>query len=103
MKRKYPVNRYLGVVLTADDDGNYRIKRDAHGQFKLNVWRTGRHTKGKFKKIGQVFLTENELRVAVVAYHKVKYNHRHNYTPLQRFTTAYVSPKLIKIAQQKEK
>lgn len=102
MKRKYPVNRYLGVVLAMDDNGNYQIKKDAKGRFKLNVWRTGRHTKGHFKKIGQVFLTENYLRVAVVAYHKVKYNHRHRYTPLQRFTTAYVSPQLIKEAQAKQ-
>ncbi|XIF19501.1 MAG: Hypothetical protein AJITA_00153 [Acetilactobacillus jinshanensis] len=103
LKRKYPVNRYLGVVLTTDSNGNYHIKKDAHGQFKLNYWRTGRHTKGHFKKIGQVFLTENNLRVAVVAYHTVKYNHRHRYTPLQRFTTAYVSPQLIKKAQEKQK
>ena len=103
MKRKYPVNRYLGVVLTTDSNDEYHIKKDAKGKFKLNYWRTGRHTKGHFKRIGQVFLTENDLRVAIVAYHSVKYNHRHRYTPLQRFTTACVAPDLVKNAQKKLK
>ena len=101
MKAKYRVNRYVGVVLTADPNGNYVIKRDRNHGFKLNLWRTGRHTKGHFKTIGQVFLTENALRVAVVDYAPVKYSRRHRYTPLQRFTTAFVSPELIQVAKQK--
>ncbi len=47
------------------------------------------------KKLGQVFLTENNMMVAVIAVYDVKFNHRHEYTPLQRFTSEYVDKDLI--------
>lgn len=33
--------------------------------------------------------------VAVIAVYDVKFNHRHEYTPLQRFTSEYVDKDLI--------
>lgn len=101
MKPKYKVNCYLGVPVTTDRNGNYVLMKEAHGPVKINKWRTGRHTKGHFKKVGQVFLTENKLRVAVVDYFPVKYNRRHRYTSLKRFTTSYISPELLKEVQKK--
>ncbi len=66
-KAKYPVSEYVGVPVEQDQSGQYVIKDQT--DFQLHSWRTGRHTKGKFKQLGQVFLTENGLSVAVVATH----------------------------------
>ena len=101
MKGRYKVNLYLGIPVNTDPNGKYVIRRDRNGNYKLNQWRTGKHTKGHFKRIGQVFLTENSLRVAVVAYRPVKFNHRHRYTPLRRFTTAFVNSELIQKVKEK--
>ncbi|UQS87458.1 hypothetical protein MOO44_04705 [Nicoliella spurrieriana] len=100
MKGKYKVNRYVGVPVETDNSGNYQIKRDGDGGFKLHDWRTGKHTNGKFKQVGQIFLTENNLKVAVVAYEPVAFNHRHAYTPLQRFTSETVPTALIETAKK---
>ena len=93
MKKKYRVNRYLGVPVITDRNGRY-IPR--HLKQKPSCWRTGRHAKGHFKRLGQVFLTENGLRVAVLKFNPVKYKHRHRYTPLRRFTNSYINSKLLK-------
>ncbi|MBW1605189.1 hypothetical protein [Lactobacillus sp. Sy-1] len=100
MKGKYKVNRYVGVPVETDNSGNYQIKRDADGSFKLHDWRTGKHTNGKFRQIGQIFLTENNLKVAVIDYEPVAFNHRHEYTPLQRFTSEVVSDDLVQSAKK---
>ncbi|GAW98992.1 DUF7671 family protein [Secundilactobacillus mixtipabuli] len=100
-KAKYPVQEYIGVPVEQDDSGQYII-RDKQN-FQLHSWRTGRHTKGKLKKIGQVFLTENHLTVAVVATQPVAYKDRHSITPMQRFTSEYVSDELIQLAKAKLK
>lgn len=98
MKKKYHVNCYLGIPVVTDRNGRYVPKRP---QQKLSRWRTGRHTKGRFKRLGQVFLTENGLRIAVVDFYPVKYNHRHRYSPLQRFTDSYIDSKLLKLLTKK--
>ncbi|ATU70869.1 hypothetical protein CT113_11255 [Levilactobacillus brevis] len=99
MKAKYEVNQYIGVPVQANASGVYEIKREPDGDFKLHSWRTGRHSKGKFTGVGQIFLTENQLKVAVVAASPVAYKERHNFTPMQRLTSERVSDELIQMAQ----
>ncbi|KRK58272.1 hypothetical protein [Fructilactobacillus fructivorans] len=55
MANKYKVMRFTGVPLAMDDAGNYVIKKDENGNFKLHTWRIGKHTRGHFHRIGQVF------------------------------------------------
>lgn len=101
MKGKYKVSQYIGVPLETDDSGNYQIKQDEQGNFKLHSWRTGKHTKGKYQKLGQVFITENNLMVGIVKTIPVAFKDRHEYTPLQRFTSEFVSNELLDKAQGK--
>ncbi|GAX04716.1 hypothetical protein IWT25_00009 [Secundilactobacillus pentosiphilus] len=100
-KAKYPVEEYIGVPVEQDDSGQYVIRDER--DFQLHSWRTGRHTKGKLKRIGQVFLTENHLTVAVIATKPVAYKDRHAITPMQRFTSEFVSDDLIQLAKTKLK
>jgi len=101
MKDKYDVNQYVGVPVQANASGTYEIKREPDGDFKLHSWRTGRHSKGKYKGVGQIFLTENHLKVAVVAAYPVNYKERHDYTPMQRLTSEFVSDELVQLANEK--
>lgn len=101
MKGKYKVTRYVGVPVDTDKSGNYIIKKDPHGDFKLHNWRTGKHTKGKFKQIGQLFLTENNMLVAVVQTYSVKFKDRHDFTPLQRFTSEFLDEEQINDAKKR--
>ncbi|WP_268913429.1 hypothetical protein [Lentilactobacillus sp. SPB1-3] len=101
MKNQYEVFQYIGVPVTTDDSGKYVIKRDDSGEFKLHSWRTGKHTKGKPKGIGQIFITENNMLVAVVKSIPVKFKDRHDYTPLQRFTSEFLDEQLVSEAQTK--
>ncbi|KRN40850.1 DUF7671 family protein [Fructilactobacillus fructivorans] len=99
MANKYKVMRFTGVPLAMDDAGNYVIKKDENGNFKLHTWRIGKHTRGHFHRIGQVFLTENRLRVAIVQDFSVSFNKRHRYTPMERFLDDYVDKKVIDEAE----
>lgn len=101
MKAKYDVNQYVGVPVQANASGTYEIKREPDGDFKLHSWRTGRHSKGKYRGVGQIFLTENHLKVAVIAAYPVAYKERHDYTPMQRLTSEFVSEKLVQVATEK--
>ncbi|TPR18224.1 hypothetical protein DYZ95_02675 [Apilactobacillus timberlakei] len=101
MKGKYKVTRYKGIPIESDASGNYIIKKDDHNDFKLHDWRTGKHTKGSYKSLGQIFLTENNMMVAVIAIYPVKFNNRHNFTPLQRFTSEYVSSDILDEAKKR--
>ncbi len=101
MKDKYEVNQYIGAPLEESSSGAYEIKRDENGQFKLHSWRTGKHTKGKYQHPGQIFITENNMMVVVVQATPVPFKKRHAYTPLQRFTTAFVSETVLAEATAK--
>lgn len=101
MKAKYEVNQYVGVPVAANASGRYEIKREPDGDFKLHSWRTGRHSKGKYRGVGQIFLTENNLKVAVVAAYPVNYKDRHNFTPMQRLTSEFVDDQVVATAQQR--
>ena len=82
--KTYEVFKYTGVPVENDASGNYIVKQNA----KPNIWRTGKHTKGKFNELGQIFLTENNLPIAVTAAVEIPFKQRHEYTPMQRWTTA---------------
>lgn len=101
MTEKYEVLRFIGVPVEQDDSGNYQIKLDNKGDFKLHEWRIGKHTKGKFKNIGQVFLTENQMRVAIIASFKVSFKKRHHFTPMARFLSDDVDSEIVKQARVK--
>ncbi|CAJ1229266.1 hypothetical protein LZY01_23580 [Levilactobacillus zymae] len=100
-KAKYAVNQYLGVPVEADASGHYQIKREPDGDFKLHSWRTGRHSKGKYRGAGQIFLTENNLKVAIVAAYPVAYKDRHGYTPMQRLTSEFIDDAVLRVAQER--
>lgn len=101
MKDKYEVTEYVGVPLSLDNSGHYQIKLDGNGQFQPHSWRTGKHTKGKFKQLGQVFITENDMAVAVIKTRPVPFKKRHAYTPLQRFTSEMVAAAVLEQAMTK--
>ncbi|MGY3742125.1 DUF7671 family protein [Leuconostoc inhae] len=89
--KKYDTNLFTGVMVEQDASGLYQPKTGA----KPNVWRTGKHTKGQFKKIGQVFLTEKGQAISVLNVDKLSFNKRHNYISLQRWTDEQVSLELL--------
>ncbi|KAA8381283.1 hypothetical protein FD956_03085 [Leuconostoc carnosum] len=89
--KKYETHLYTGIVVIPNASGKYEPKVDA----KTHVWRTGKHTKGKYQRIGQVFLTENNQAVAVLTVEKLAFNKRHQYTALQRWTNEQVELTLL--------
>ncbi|MCF6514647.1 hypothetical protein GSH19_00405 [Lactobacillus sp. S2-2] len=91
MKNKYDVRIFWGIVVQQNNAGNYQ-PIDNH---KISIWRIGKHTSGKFKKIGQIFLTENNLRVMIIKDEPLKFNRRHEYQPMKRFLDDYVSDELL--------
>lgn len=100
LKDKYEVYRYTGIPVVKNRSGNYEFKTDESGQVKPHDWRTGKHTKGKFKRNGQVFLTEDNLFVTVIEVEKMPFNRRHTVTPLQRFTSEFINEQLLKTGRK---
>ncbi|GAB6093244.1 DUF7671 family protein [Furfurilactobacillus curtus] len=97
MKAKYEVTRYTGVPVTTDSAGHYVVTTGS----KLHDWRTGKHTRGHFNQLGQLFLTENNLLIAVLATQPVAFKDRHQWTPMQRFTSETLSNEMVvKLRQQ---
>lgn len=95
MKNKYEVYRYVGLPVVSDNSGDYMFKLDDQGNVRPHAWRTGKHTKGKFSRVGQLFLTENNLLVAVLQVEPMAFKDRHSEVPLQRFTTEFISDDLL--------
>lgn len=90
-RKKYETHRFKGILVTQNASGRFEPKADA----VPHLWRTGKHTKGQFKQIGQIFLTENGQSVAVLQQDKLAFNQRHDFTPLQRWTAEYVPLELL--------
>lgn len=90
--KKYDTHLFTGVMAEQNASGRYQPKADV----QPNVWRTGKHTKGQFKQIGQIFLTEKGQAVAVLHIEKLSFNQRHNYSALQRWTNEQVDLALLK-------
>ncbi|WP_076460064.1 DUF7671 family protein [Limosilactobacillus caccae] len=94
-KDKYEVQKFTGIPVEADADGKYQLKLDQNGEAKLHTWRTGKHTKGKYKHPGQLMLTENNLTVVILAAEPMAFKDRHSETPLQRFLTVDVAADVL--------
>lgn len=83
MASKYPTLELVGIVLTPTNNGSFIPK----SPISTHSWRIGKHTKGKFKTPGQLFLTENQQTVVIVETRPLKSNARHDITPMSRFLT----------------
>ena len=103
-KDKYDVQKFTGIPVETDASGKYQLKFDQNGEAKLHPWRTGKHTKGKFKHPGQLMLTENNLTVVILKAEPMAFKDRHSETPLQRFLTVDVTEDVLKqgLAELKE-
>lgn len=100
MKGKYEVHEYVGIPLTTDNSGRYQLKVDDQNEIQPHSWRTGKHTRGKFSQVGQILITENNLKVVIVAELPLAFKDRHSLTPLQRFTTEKVTDEVLQQALQ---
>lgn len=83
MANKYPTMELIGVVVTPTNNGDFRPKTP----ITSHSWRIGKHTKGKFTRPGQLFLTENQQTVVIIDTKALKFNARHDITPMSRFLT----------------
>lgn len=103
-KDKYDVQKFTGIPVETDASGKYQLKFDQNCEAKLHTWRTGKHTKGKFKHPGQLMLTENNLTVVILKAEPMAFKDRHSETPLQRFLTVDVTEDVLKqgLAELKE-
>lgn len=91
MKNKYEIKIFSGIVVQQNNACQY----EAADHHKIGVWRIGKHTSGKFKGIGQIFLTENNLRVMIINYDALKFNQRHEYQPMKRFLDDFADDDLL--------
>lgn len=96
-KDKYPVQRFTCIPVVPDDNGKYRLKSDQQGKVKLHYWRTGKHTKGKYQRPGQLMLTENNFMAVIIAAEPMAFKDRHSETPMQRFLTSFVDDDILQI------
>lgn len=94
-KGKYPVNKYYGIPVEDDGSGGFQFKADNSGQIKIHTWRTGKHTRGKYQRPGQLLLTENNLMVAIIAAEPMPFKNRHSETPCARMLTAFITDKQL--------
>ncbi|MBB1079335.1 hypothetical protein H5S09_05455 [Limosilactobacillus sp. STM2_1] len=94
-KDKYEVQKFTGIPVEPDASGKYQLKTDQQGKTKLHTWRTGKHTKGKYKVPGQLMLTENNLTVVILSAEPMAFKDRHSETPLQRFLTVKVTDDVL--------
>lgn len=83
MASKYPTLELIGIVLTPTNNGGFTPKEP----ITTHSWRIGKHTKGKYTQPGQLFLTENQQTVVIMDTRALKFNARHDITPMSRFLT----------------
>lgn len=102
-KGKYPVQRFTCIPVEPDANGKYQLKPDSDGEAKLHIWRTGKHTKGKYERPGQLMLTENNLMAVIIAAEPMAFKDRHSETPLARFLTTFVEDDVLKAGLAKMK
>ena len=94
-KGKYEVQRFTCIPVETDGYGQYQLKVDQQGNAKIHIWRTGKHTKGKYQRPGQLMLTENNLMAVIIAAEPMAFKDRHSETPLQRFLTTFVDDAVL--------
>ncbi|MFT8470358.1 hypothetical protein [Oenococcus sp.] len=81
-KNQYKVQLFYGLPVSQNDQGQFVF---AANRKEMSVWRTGKHTSGRFTEIGQLFLTENKLTVVILKAVDLPFKDRHQFTPLARF------------------
>lgn len=84
---KYPVEKYLGIPVVQNSNGHYELKAGIAPSY----WRIGKHTKGKFIRPGQIFLTEKNIPIAIIAAEALAFKDRHDFVALQRFTNEFLT------------
>lgn len=94
-KGKYEVQRFTCIPVETDDNGQYQLKVDQQGNAKIHIWRTGKHTTGKYQRPGQLMLTENNLMAVIIAAEPMVFKDRHSETSLQRFLTTFVDDAVL--------
>lgn len=94
-KGKYEVQKFTCIPVEPDANGKYQLKPDQDGEAKLHIWRTGKHTKGKYQRPGQLMMTENNLIAVIIAAEPLAFKDRHSETPLQRFLTTFVDDDVL--------
>lgn len=94
-KGKYEVQKFTCIPVETDANGKYQLKVDPSGEIKLHIWRTGKHTKGKYQRPGQLMMTENNLIAVIIAAEPLAFKDRHSETPLQRFLTTFVDDQVL--------
>lgn len=99
-KGKYPVNKYYGIPVEDNGSGGFQFKSDSSGDIKIHTWRTGKHTRGKYQRPGQLLLTENNLMVAIIAAEPMAFKNRHSETPCARMLTAFITDKQLELGKQ---
>ncbi|MBM7617630.1 hypothetical protein JOC36_001192 [Weissella uvarum] len=85
MTDKYPTAELIGVVVEQDNNGTYQPKNNPLSEHDFHSWRIGKHTKGRLGQPGQIFLTENNQLVVLVATRPLAFKDRHAITPMNRF------------------
>ncbi|CAM4292116.1 DUF7671 family protein [Weissella hellenica] len=95
MASKYPTAELIGVVVQQANDGQYALKENKIDQVTFHSWRIGKHTKGKLLEPGQLFLTENNLFVMLIAIRPLAFKNRHDFNPISRFLTT-MGPESLK-------
>ncbi|WP_251545867.1 DUF7671 family protein [Limosilactobacillus caecicola] len=99
-KNQYAVQKFYGLPVENNNSGGYELKVGSDGEAKIHTWRTGKHTKGKYRHPGQLLLTENNLMVMIIATERMAFKDRHSEVPCQRFLTATVDADLLAVGQQ---
>lgn len=94
MANKYPTAELVGAVMAQTNSGQYEPKETQLDMNAFHSWRIGKHTKGKLQEPGQLFLTENNLVVMLVAIKPLAFKNRHDITPMARFLTTSGSEKV---------
>ncbi|EKK20855.1 hypothetical protein [Fructilactobacillus florum] len=100
MGAKYHVLQFWGAPVFQDASGDYQLKLDQNQHCKLHQWRIGKHTKGTYRRPGQVFLTENHLAVVIVTASPLPFQQRHRLVPMARFLQTQVKDIVLETAHQ---
>lgn len=95
MADKYNTVELIGVMMVQNNNGQFVPEKEKLTRADFHSWRIGKHTKGKLGKPGQLFLTENNLPVLLVAVKPLAFKDRHGFTSMGRFTTTFADPKAL--------
>ncbi|AEJ22989.1 hypothetical protein PAF15_00350 [Weissella koreensis] len=101
MASKYSTAELVGVMLKQDLNGQYHVENTALQLADFHSWRVGKHTKGKLRGPGQIFLTEQNMAVALVEVKSLSFKNRHDFTVMGRFTNETLPDEQFNAALQK--